>query len=185
MTPPQPPGSSTRSEPLWFLRVNPLRRSRIADPALRGRLAELVEVEKSLRTAAAECSDELYELIGSVTDGEQRRKLVELRRTIHNDRVPRAVPEQRTPAVERWSALREQRQTLRDGIARQYPEAAGRERETLAGLLNDEDLRRGIALAATEVHQEAERYRRLVNAGEKLPARVRKSERGLDRKSVV
>ncbi len=179
MTPPQSPNGGAHAEPLWFLRVNPLRRFRLGDPDMRVRLAELAEAERSVRATAGQCSDELYEQIGAVTDDASRRRLVELRRTIHNDRVPRSTPEDPTPAVRRWFSLREQRQVLREDIARRYPEAAGREREALAGLLADEDLRRALTLAAPEVYQEAERYRQAVAGVKKLSARVRKSERGL------
>ncbi|MFD0804141.1 hypothetical protein ACFQZU_22890, partial [Streptomonospora algeriensis] len=68
---------------------------------------------------------------------------------------------------------------LSEDVAECYESAADRERTTLAELLADEDLRKALALAAPEIHDEAERYRRAVAGSARLPARIRKSERGL------
>ncbi|MGN9793280.1 lantibiotic dehydratase [Streptomyces sp. OZ13] len=165
-------------EPLWFLRVNPLRRTRLADPGQRGLLAELADAESALRTAADACSDELYHRIGDAADDAERRELIALRRTVHNDRAPKKTPVP-TPAVDRWLEARERRERLRDEITRGYAAAADRERERLAALLGDDDLLRSLALVAPEVHQEAERYRAAVLGPGKVSARTRKSERGL------
>src|ERR1035438_7610894 len=187
-------------EPLWYLRVNTLRRSRLSDPALRALLASLADAERAVRSSASRCSDELYELIGATADPDARRRLVALRRTIHNDRSQKTqdVP---VPSVARWLAARDQRQRCRDEIARSYPGAAERERATLATLLGDENLRCALALAAPEVLAESERYRALAGGGQPgpaagvlpglgppragaggaqpVPADARKSERGL------
>ena len=54
----------TSPEPQWFLRVNPLRRARLADPEQRRLLGELATAEAELAEAAEVCSQELYERIG-------------------------------------------------------------------------------------------------------------------------
>lgn len=165
-------------EPLWYLRVNTLRRSRLSDPALRALLASLADAERAVRSSASRCSDELYELIGATTDPDARRRLVALRRTIHNDR-PQKTQDVPVPSVALWLAARDQRQRCREETARSYLDAAERERVTLAALLGDENLRCALALTAPEVLAESERYRALAGSSQPVPADARKSERGL------
>lgn len=169
-------------EPQWFLRVNPLRRSRLADPAQRRLLNELARAEAELADAAEPCSQVLYERIGAAGSDAERRELIALRRAIHNGRAPRkesGTPAARTPAVARWLAAHQERERLRGAVAEGYAAASDRERATLARLLGDDDLLRSLALVAPEVHQEAERYRTAVQGPGKVSARTRKSERGL------
>lgn len=163
--------------PLWLLRINPLRRSRLADPALRAALARLAEAEQAVRSAAEESADDLYRMIGSA-DGAEKKRLVEVRRSVNHDRAPKSeLPD--VPSLARWSAARERREAARAGVVAGYPDAAERERGTLAALLGDEHLRASLALLAPEVAQEADRYRGTLAAGHTLSARARKSERGL------
>ncbi|MFJ9433242.1 lantibiotic dehydratase [Streptomyces sp. NPDC101490] len=167
-------------EPLWFLRVNPLRRARLADAELRRLLVLVTASEQALATAAASASDELYERIGAAADDDAaRRELIALRRSVHNDKAPKRTPETAGPATGAWLAARRDRDHARAELVARYPDAAERERGVLAGLLGDPDLLRSLALVAPEVHQEAERYRAAVHAPGKVPARSRKSERGL------
>lgn len=172
------PDAAKPVEPLWYLRVNTLSRSRLSDPALRALLVGLVDDEGAVRAAAADSADDLYELIGAATDKDVRRRLVELRRIVHNDRSPKT-PDAPTPSVARWLAARETRQHRRDEIARCYPDAAERERATLAALLGDTDLRCALAVTAPELYAESERYRALAGSGLPMPTHARKSERGL------
>jgi len=166
-------------EPQWFLRVNPLRRARLADPDQRRTLDELTSAEAELTDAADRCSQELYERIGAAASDAERRELIALRRSIHNGRAPKKAPAGPSPAVTRWLRAYEERERLRAALVDGYPAAAGRERERLARLLGDDDLLRSLALLAPEVHQEAERYRTAVEGPGDVPARTRKSERGL------
>ncbi|MEU6891578.1 hypothetical protein ABZ934_07215 [Streptomyces sp. NPDC046557] len=176
-------------EPLWFLRVNPLRRARIADPAQRALLAEYAAAHTELAAATTACSDELYERIGTV-EGPERRELVALRRTVLAGRAPKTPPAATavttaatapvpTPVMTRWLTARERHERLRAELVAGYPEAAERERAGLAALLADPDLLRSLALVAPEVHQEAERYRTAVAAPGPVTSKTRKSERGL------
>ncbi|MFE0171091.1 hypothetical protein ACFWZ2_02145 [Streptomyces sp. NPDC059002] len=165
--------------PLWVLRINPLERARLSDGTLRGLLGQLADAERAVREAALRCSDELYAAIGAAADEESRRRLVALRRAIHNDRTPKAPWDAATPAVAQWDAAREHRAALRTEVAGAYTAAADRERGTLAGLLGDEELARSLALVSPEVYQESLRYRSATAAGKPLTARARKSERGL------
>lgn len=168
------PGRSPveRTEPVWMLRVNPLRRTRLADPALAGVLGELARVEAELAVRAAACTDALYERIGAAP-ADERAALVAVRRAVHNDRVPATLPDPAPAEFLAWLELR----VLRDGLlaeaAGEHPRALARERGTLSGLLGDEDLLRSLALLAPEVHRAAVRYR------EGTLSRAAKSERGL------
>ncbi|MEU8431866.1 hypothetical protein AB0F18_02970 [Streptomyces sp. NPDC029216] len=168
--PGQPPVE--RTEPVWMLRVNPLRRTRLADPALAGVLGELARVEAELAVRATACTDALYERIGAAP-ADERAALVAVRRAVHNDRVPATPPDPAPAEFLAWLELR----VLRDGLlaeaAEEHPRALARERGTLSGLLGDEDLLRSLALLAPEVHRAAVRYR------EGTLSRAAKSERGL------
>ena len=82
----------TSPEPQWFLRVNPLRRTRLADPGQRRLLDELTLAEAELTEAAELCSQELYERIGAAASDAERRGLIALRRSIHNGRAPKNAP---------------------------------------------------------------------------------------------
>ncbi|WP_406183771.1 hypothetical protein [Streptomyces sp. NBC_01006] len=169
-TPGRPPAE--RTEPVWMLRVNPLRRTRLADPALAGVLDELARVEAELALRATACTDALYEWIGAAP-ADERAALVAVRRAVHNDRVPATLPDPAPAEFLAWLELR----VLRDGLlaeaAEEHPRALARERGTLSGLLGDEDLLRSLALLAPEVHRAAVRYR------EGTLSRAAKSERGL------
>ncbi|TWG06284.1 lantibiotic biosynthesis dehydratase-like protein [Streptomyces brevispora] len=165
-------------EPLWMLRVNPLPRVRLADAVLAALLGEVCAAENEVEAAAELCSAELHQLIGATDDPGERGPLIALRRDIHNDRVPRGGDDP-VPAVARWRAARTLRDTLRETLNREYPQAADRERNRLAGLLADDDLRCSLALVAPEVAAAADRYRAALDDEGKLSARLRKSERGL------
>ncbi|MFE5538778.1 hypothetical protein [Streptomyces sp. NPDC056492] len=169
-TPGRPPAE--RTEPVWMLRLNPLRRTRLADPALAGVLDELARVEAELAVRATACTDALYERIGAAP-ADERAALVAVRRAVHNDRVPATLPAPAPAEFLAWLELR----VLRDGLlaeaAEEHPRALARERGTLCDLLGDEDLLRSLALLAPEVHRAAVRYR------EGTLSRAAKSERGL------
>jgi hypothetical protein len=174
-----PAGEDPPAEPLWVLRINPLGRSRAGDGALLASLAELVDAERAVVAAAGRCADELYEHIGSTVDVSRRRVLIAQRRAVHNDRD---LPEPMGtvgPATARWIAASERRSRARRAVAAGYADAIERERSGMATVLGDEHLLGALALVAPEVFTAALRYRTAVDAGGELPARVRKSERGL------
>ncbi|MEU9480708.1 lantibiotic dehydratase [Streptomyces sp. NPDC048191] len=177
-SPVTPAPATPALEPLWVLRVNPLRRTRLADPGLAALLGELRSAESDVAAAADRCSDDLHELIGATTDREARGRLIALRRDIHNDRRSRG-DASATPAVSRWAEARDRRDALRRQVADAYPEAVDRERRRLGALLADDDLRRALALVAPDVADGAERYRAALTGPGPLSARLRKSERGL------
>ncbi|MCE7080561.1 lantibiotic dehydratase family protein [Streptomyces sp. ST2-7A] len=166
-------------EPLWMLRLNPLRRTRLADPELLRAVRALHDAEGGVREAAERCSDELHAEIGGTTDPDLRGRLIALRRAVHNDRTPRAELIVERPCVEHWRQVRARRDTARRQVAECHEEAIGRERTRLAELLADDDLRRSLALVAREAGEGAERYRAAVARPGGPSARLRKTERGL------
>lgn len=170
---------SPEGEPLWMLRINPLRRVRLADPALGAQLGALGRLEDEVRDLAARCSDALYGLIGDATDRDARGRLIALRRAIHNDTSPRPELLVDHPDVARWQETRARRSEARERIAALHPEALAAERGTLAALLGDADLRRSMALVAPDAAEGSERYVEAVTGARPLTARLRKSERGL------
>lgn len=166
-------------EPVWMLRVNPLRRTRLADAELAGTADRLAAAEAEVAAAAEQCSAELYEAIGAAGDDPARGDLIALRRAIHNDREPRNGQDAGLPGVARWHAARARRAALTDALDAAHPQAAARERAALAGILADEDLIRALATVAPEVHESAARYRAAHARNPELPSRMRKKERGL------
>ncbi|WP_371625659.1 hypothetical protein OG245_24885 [Streptomyces sp. NBC_01116] len=170
---------SDTGEPLWMLRLNPLRRSRLADPGLLAALRTLDGATTEVRELADRCSDALYELIGATTDRDARGQLIALRRAIHNDTAPRSALLVDHPLVNRWWEARQRREALAADVVGRYPHAVDAERGTLAGLLGDESLRHSMTLVAPEAAAGAERYVAAVAATEPVPTRLRKSERGL------
>lgn len=170
---------SDTGEPLWMLRLNPLRRRRLADPGLLAALRTLDGATTEVRELADRCSDALYELIGATTDRDARGQLIALRRAIHNDTAPRPALLVDHPPVNRWWEARQRREALAADVVGRYPHAVDAERGTLAGLLGDESLRHSMTLVAPEAAAGAGRYVAAVAAAEPVPTRLRKSERGL------
>lgn len=163
-------------EPVWMLRLNPLRRTRIADPVLRALTGELHRLERETALLGTACCDALYACIGAAPEGE-RGPLVAARRAVHNDRLPPPLPRPLAPGpahrLARWRDLREQRDAARAALERRHPHALAAERAALDTALTDPDLLRALALIAPVVHEAATRY--AGGAGK----RARKSERGL------
>ncbi|MEV7594018.1 hypothetical protein AB0O42_27500 [Streptomyces sp. NPDC089922] len=173
------PDTTTPAEPVWMLRINPLRRTPLADETLARLVTRLAHAEHTTTALAADCSDQLYTRIGG-TQGEERARLVALRRAVHNGRPPTlpAGPPP-VPALPLWHTAREHLAQLRQEVRDAHDAAIARERRHLAALLADEDLRRSLALLAPEVDNAAERYRQAAAPAGEPPARLRKSERGL------
>ncbi len=169
---------ATTGTQTWPLRINPLPRRRLADAQQAAWLARLASLERDLATVAARGSDELYQQIGQAADDE-KRALIALRRAIHNDRLPTAVPDGIGPAASRWLELARTRAAVVTTVEDGAEAALARERAGLAESLGDEDFQRSLALVAPEVHAAAVRYADGVRGGQVLPSSLRKSERGL------
>ncbi|MBV2153690.1 lantibiotic dehydratase [Kitasatospora sp. SUK 42] len=160
-----------------MLRVNPLKRERLADPGFAGLLAEYGEVQAELARLEPLCSAELHSAVGT-TEGQLRRHLLRIRRDIHNGRLPDAAGLDLPPAAAEWLLLATRARELEQTLAETQPGALESERARLAGLVEDEDFRRALALSAPEVLQAAVRYAEAWERGS-LSKGDRKSERGL------
>lgn len=163
----------------WILRVNPLRRERLADTAQSELLARLVSLDRDLHALAPLCSEELYQRIGRTQDASEKKALLAMRRAIHNGRVPGTVPAGTGPAATQWIELARTRAAVVAAAEAEFESALHRERTALAKFLGDPDFQRAKALVAPEVHAAAVRYRESARTGTALPQSVRKSERGL------
>ncbi|MET8626665.1 lantibiotic dehydratase [Kitasatospora sp. NPDC004669] len=160
-----------------MLRFNPLRRTRLASSETVRILAEYQTCHAELIRLGEKCSKELHTLIGAAT-GPARRRLLQLRRDIHNGRLPDtdglALPEVCT----RWLELAHEAAVLEHELIRRSPESAVTEQEALVTLAGDEDFRRALALSAPEVLNAVKRYTRAFTQGT-LSREERKSERGI------
>lgn len=173
----EPP--STNPWPVWYLRRNPLVRTRLGDPELRDRLGRYTEAIDQTARAAAAAADELYGLVGEAAADESRRKdLLAWRRVVNHEKTP---PDRPAPArtVVAWLTARAERDRQLADLEQAYDAAADRERGRLAGLLGQPDFARALALVAPGVYEESRRYREVAGGPGPVPARVRKSERGL------
>ncbi|KWT63925.1 hypothetical protein ADL21_00830 [Streptomyces albus subsp. albus] len=173
---------------VMMLRINPLRRRRLAADSV-VHLAELLRAAYRERDQIAPAaSDELYGVIGTVTDGPRRARLLGLRRDIHGGRRPAPrvtatelatagrVAEQLGDSVAAWWTAEQRVQDLEDRLAREWPVAEAAEREAVRELISQRDFRLSVALASPQVAHAMERYER---AGATPTARDRKSERGI------
>lgn len=163
----------------WILRVNPLRRERLADTALSQLLARLVSLDQELLALAPQCSEELYQRIGTTEDAGEKKALLAVRRAIRNGRVPGTVPEGVGPATTQWIGLAWTRTAVVAAAEAEFEPALRRERAALAEFLGDPDFQGAKALVAPEVHAAAVRYQESARTGRTLPQSIRKSERGL------
>ena len=176
--------SAVHGSPLWLVRVNPLRRARLAAPELRVAVASLVTAELATARCAEQCSQVLFDGAGASGDDGARSVLVALRRAVRHDRaLPAAGPVPPPPQVLAVLAslvqAREHRRACRQQVEVAALTGLPEERQALARLLADGQLRAALALVAPEVADAADRYRTAVAGGSPLPARLAKSERGL------
>lgn len=171
----------TLAPAVWLLRINPLARQRLADPELAARLAGLVALEQIIPRLAIEASDDLHALVPRVA-GDVRRRILALRRDIHNDRpvaLPPAValpPEVPLPAsVGRWVEHCEQRRRCQEEIVDRYDDVLAGERTGLRERLGEDDFLTTLAQSAAGVFEDACHYRRR----DTVDSKDRKAERAL------
>lgn len=168
----------TDAAAVWMLRINPMARCRLADTQLADLLGELFELEATTESLARAAGDDLYRLVPQAGSEAIRRRLLALRRAIHNDRdQPDAadVPAELPASVERWADHRDRRSRCRSEIGRIYDDALTRERSMLRRRLGEGHFLTTLAQSAAGVYADACRYasRRDADAGD------RKAERAL------
>ncbi|MGH9126020.1 MAG: lantibiotic dehydratase [Acidimicrobiales bacterium] len=166
------------ADPVWMLRINPLRRCRLADSGIAELLDEAASRSRAAVPLAKAASDDLYRLVPATAEP-LRGALLALRRDIHNGRgdadgaeqLPIAVP----PSVARWSENHRRLRTCQQEVRQMYRSALVAERSRLRALLGDDDFLVTLAQSAPGVYDAALRYR-----GHTQPdSKDRKAERAL------
>ncbi|WP_410585741.1 lantibiotic dehydratase [Amycolatopsis sp. lyj-108] len=159
------------------LRLNPLPGLRLSTPEIRERLTELAREARIMAGIAEAACAELYDLIGTA-EGACRTRLLNLRRTIHNSRVPGAADwvEQPPPVTAKWLRAQRRYQRIAHEVTALVPEAEGIELAKMRAILDDSGLLNSLALVTPGVYTAAVRY---AKGHKELDQRDRKSERGI------
>ncbi len=171
--------------PVWMLRINPMVRRRLADPALAELVEQAAALEPATASLAAAASDDLYRLIPTAPE-HLRGPLLALRRSIHNDRDhagPLDGALDLPASVTRWSDHRRLRLACDADIAGAHEGALARERSLLRERLGEGNFLTTLAQSASGVYDAACRYRRPAGTtgpgADALDSRDRKAERSL------
>lgn len=134
----------------------------------------------------------LERVIGTVQPAGERRELIQLRRDIFNDRLPKhdltaAVRDRTTQAMSvpdyealvRWLKYRQERQELIQEGERAFASELATKRALLKRLFRNLEFRRGLALGSQRLSEELEHYLQISEAGT-MP-RFQRTERALIR----
>jgi hypothetical protein len=145
-----------------MLRINPLRRRRLADLDLERLVEEAVGCERAARVLAEAASADLYRLVPT-TPEEMRGRVVGLRRDIHNGRLSALeavedLPLELPASVGRWAANDRRRRSCHARLRQAYDGALGRERDRLRRDLEHRDFLVTLAQSASGVYDAAVRY---------------------------
>ncbi|WP_404351261.1 lantibiotic dehydratase family protein [Phycicoccus jejuensis] len=169
--------SPTDAGPVWFHRVNPFTRARLADAHLTGAVAAVLAAETEVARSADAAGAALHVLVGEATAPEARKALLATSRAL---RRGKQLPAGEHPAeVEAWQAAVTRRDAALATLRADHDDALARERRELARQLADPDLRASLELVAPEVAKQAGRYVDAVGPTGRAASRVLKSERGL------
>lgn len=177
-------GPKFTAAPYLLLRINPTAADEPADAdGDRERFAEAGELAAAQRQAAEKLSDLLYALAGTCDRDVRHDIVLPLRRAIHNQRLPQRLDRAAIrevvgePAVETWLDNQERLETLRAELVAAHPERLARERAWLRAVLDDEDLRRSLAMSSELLPEAADKYR--AAPWEQVKKNTRKSEQSL------
>lgn len=145
---------------------------------------ELLREEERLRAAGAALSDPIGAIVPGIESEQDRRRLLDLRRQVFNNRMPRDLPAARAlaalaggpagEALAAWLVDRERWEGLRGAGAGRYAEELAAGRAGLRGLCADDRIRLGLLLASPTLDGQLGSY-----VGGKLDKRARKVERSL------
>ncbi|NXY95804.1 lantibiotic dehydratase [Streptomyces sp. BR123] len=149
-----------------------------AATAFRALLARLHRLDTQLLHTTGPLCDDLYDSRDGHPADFHRDVVLPLRRALHNGREPRPallarlgdLPE-RIPRLAAWTALRESRRALLDGLGAAAEQALAAERLALAGLCREPALAKAVALTSADLHRALERA-----AGGAADRRARKEE---------
>lgn len=145
----------------------------------------VLEEERRLREAGAALSDPIGALVPGVAAEADRRRLLDLRRQVFNNRLPRDLTAARDlaavlggatgEALAAWLDERERWEVQRGGGSGRYEAELEASRGSLRALCADDRLRLGLLLASPTLDGQLGSYAR----GGKLDKRARKAERSL------
>lgn len=171
--------TATTAAPVWMLRVNPLRRRRLADCELQALVDEAAACEQAARALAEAASDDLYRVVPA-TPELLRGRVVGLRRDIHNGRLSALeavadLPVELPASVTRWADNERRRRSCHARLRDAYDGGLDRERDALRRDLDNRDFLVTVAQSAPGVYDAARRYR----AHPVATAEDRKAERAL------
>ncbi|MFK0256509.1 lantibiotic dehydratase [Streptomyces sp. NPDC090445] len=135
-----------------------------AATALRALLARLHRLDTRLLHTTGPLCDDLYDSRDGHPADFHRDVVLPLRRALHNGREPRPallarlgdLPD-RIPRLAAWTALRESRRALLDGLGAAAEQALAAERLALAGLCREPALAKAVALTSADLHRALER----------------------------
>ncbi|MEU2390607.1 lantibiotic dehydratase [Streptomyces sp. NPDC007369] len=135
-----------------------------AATAFRALLSHLHRLDTQLLHTTGPLCDDLYASRDSHPADFHRDVVLPLRRALHNGRVPRPallarlgdLPD-RIPRLAAWTALRERRSVLLDGLGAAAEQALAAERLALAGLCREPALAKAVALTSADLHRAVER----------------------------
>jgi hypothetical protein len=125
---------------------------------------ELLALQDRLRAEGEELSQALYDVIGTVDDRAVRRRLLALRRCVHQARPPRpgvldegvwsALPADLAPRIAIWQQSLARQEALHAHAEATCEEESDAKRWALAEVAGDDSFQRGLVLASPDLYAE-------------------------------
>ncbi|MEA2151301.1 MAG: hypothetical protein QOD69_3131 [Solirubrobacteraceae bacterium] len=153
------------------LRFNPL--PAVALGCAAAELARLAELDAWRHERREEICALLHARAGEA-EGDERTRLISLKRDVHNDRLPRDPGAAEGGPAAAWVAARREADALRSGLLEGFEERLRRERCRLRELCAVPTFQRALALSSSDLAGAAQRYAELPLGDHR--ARQRKSE---------
>ena len=158
-----------------------MRRHRLAGHRLSEVADRLKSLEEENLRLRKEAEEHLYEMIGTSSfseDAEYRKRLIILRRDIHNDRLPKAsLLVSDIEPVSIWYKKRCELREARALVDQISQRCLADERKTFSVMLAEENFLSSLALSSPDAHLAARSY--IANSAGNLTRQNIKSERGL------
>ncbi len=176
-TPVDGPPRPVDAGPVWFHRMNPFVRSRLADDVLGGQVDAVLLADVEVARAADTAGEVLHRLIGEADDPDVRKSLLGTSRALRKGRT--VSDGGHLAEVRDWQAAVTRRDEALAVLQAGHADALARERRELARQLADPSLRASLEVVAPEVARQAGRYVDAVSADGRAASRLLKSERGL------
>ena len=160
-----------------MLRINPLPGRRLGTPELTAAVRALFKAERLCASLSESACTELFELAAGTT-GQDRRRILELKRAVFNHRSPGPAADGYPwpTATSAWLAARQRGDLARSVLTTGFETCLGQERATLAEAVGTESFQLSLALTSPQVLEAVRRYARAAGNASKQD---RKSERGI------